>query len=138
SPAAARRRGAGGARLSGDATAPPGGRPLPRRWDVGTAEEPSVGIIGRRFRVTAPVAVGIAAILALGAVMSARSPDPFVADPAAAAALRAAVASDRALAEAQLVQLRDALSAALGDGRRGAALTVQGTQRPGPPLAAAA
>ncbi|TME31932.1 MAG: hypothetical protein E6I62_06560 [Chloroflexi bacterium] len=60
-----------------------------------------MGIIGRRFRVTAPLALGIAAVLVLGAVLAARSPDPFVADPAAAAALRAAVASDRDLAVAQ-------------------------------------
>ena len=97
-----------------------------------------MGIIGRRFRVTAPLALGIAAVLVLGAVLAARSPDPFVADPAAAAALRAAAASDRDLAVAQLVGLRDALSAALDDGRQGAALTVQGTQRPGSQLTAAA
>ena len=97
-----------------------------------------MGIIGRRFRVTAPLALGIATVLVLGAILAARSPDPFVADPAAAAALRAAVASDRDLAVAQLVGLRDALSAALDDGRQGAALTVQGTQRPGSQLTAAA
>jgi len=97
-----------------------------------------MGMIGRRFRRNGGVALGFVSVLALGTVLAARSADPFVADPAAADALRSATATQRALAEAQLVDLREALTAALDDGRTGAALTVQGTDRPGPWLEAAA
>jgi hypothetical protein len=90
------------------------------------------------MRADARVIVGIAAAVALGAVFAARSADPFAADPAAAAALRSTIASHRGLADGRLATLRSLLSSALTDGRHGAALTVQGTQRPGPDLSAAA
>jgi hypothetical protein len=97
-----------------------------------------VGIISRTIRPKAAVALGIAGVLALGAVLAARSPDPFVADPAAAAALRSALASQQVQAQNQLERLRDELTAALDQGRRGAALTVNGSERPGSHLSAAA
>jgi hypothetical protein len=81
---------------------------------------------------------GVLVILVLGGVLAFRSADPLTADPAAAAALRSTIAAERAQAEAQLLQLETALVAALEDGRHGAALTVQGTERPGPHLSAAA
>ena len=95
-------------------------------------------MIGRALRSKAPVVSGVLVALLLGGVLAARSPDPLTADPAAAAALRSTIAAERAQAEAQLFQLETALSAALEDGRDGAALTVQGTERPGPHLSAAA
>jgi hypothetical protein len=96
-----------------------------------------MGIIGRGIHANGRMVLGVVAALALGGVLAARSADPLTADPAAAAALRATIASQRSLAEAQLTRLQSALTAALNDGRRGAALTVQGTERPGPPLHAA-
>jgi hypothetical protein len=95
-------------------------------------------MIGRVLRSKAPVLLGIIGTLVLGGVLAARSADPLTADPAAAAALQSTIAAQRAKAESQLVQLERALSAALQDGRHGAALTVQGTDRPGPHLSSAA
>jgi hypothetical protein len=95
-------------------------------------------MIGRVLRRKAPVLTGVLAVLLLGGLLAARSADPLRADPVAAAALRSTIAAERAQAEAQLLQLERTLSAALDDGRDGAALTVQGTQRPGPHLSDAA
>ena len=95
-------------------------------------------MIGRRLRPRRGVALGLAATLLLGAVYAARSADPFVADPVGLAALRSTIASERSLADQLLTELRDALTTAVDEGRRGAALTVQGTELPGPHLAAAA
>lgn len=95
-------------------------------------------MIGRRLRLRHGVAMGLVTTLLLGAVFAARSADPFVADPVGLAMLRSTIASERSLADKSLTQLRDALTAALDEGRRGAALTVQGTELPGPHLAAAA
>ena len=97
-----------------------------------------MAIIGRGIRAHGRVALGVAAVLALGGVLAARSADPLTADPAGTEALRSTIATQRDLAEMQLTRLEAALSAALDDGRTGAALTVQGTDRPGPPLSAAA
>ena len=97
-----------------------------------------MAIIGRGLQAKGRVALGVAAVLGLGAVLAARSADPFVADPAAVAALRATIASQRASSVAQLERLRTALTVALDEGRQGAALTIQGTDRPGTHLAAAA
>jgi hypothetical protein len=95
-------------------------------------------MIGRAPRSKARVVSGVLAALVLGSVLAARSAEPFTADPVAAAALRSTIAAERDRAEAQLLQLERALSGALDDGRHGAALTVQGTERPGPHLSAAA
>ena len=95
-------------------------------------------MIGRVLRSKAPVLSGVLAALVLGGVLAARSTDPLTADPAAAAVLRTTIAVERGQAEVQLLQLETALKAALDDGRQGAALTVQGTQRPGPHLSDAA
>src|SRR4029077_2831770 len=95
-------------------------------------------MIGRALRSKAPVLSGVLVSLVLGGVLAARSSDPLTADPAGAAPLRATLAAEGAQAEAQLLQLEKALRAALDDGRHGAALTVQGTERPGPHLSAAA
>ena len=97
-----------------------------------------MAIIGRAIRAKGRVALGVAAVLALGTVLAARSADPLTADPIAAEALRSTIATQRDLAETQLMRLQSALTAALEDGRSGAALTVQGTDRPGPRLSAAA
>jgi len=97
-----------------------------------------MAIIGRGLRANGRVALGVAAVITLGGVMAARSADPLTADPIAAEALRSTIAAQRGLAETQLMELQAALSAALDDGRTGAALTVQGTDRPGPRLSAAA
>ena len=97
-----------------------------------------MAIIGRGIRANGRVALGVAAVLALGGVMAARSADPLTADPIAAEALRSTIATQRDLAETQLMRLQAALSAALEDGRNGAAVTVQGSDRPGPRLSAAA
>jgi hypothetical protein len=95
-------------------------------------------MIGRALRSKASVLPGIFGALVLGGVFAARSPDPLTADPAAASALRATLAAQRSQAVAQLHQLESSLKAAIDDGRHGAALTVQGTERPGPHLGAAA
>ncbi|TMB84282.1 MAG: hypothetical protein E6J39_04300 [Chloroflexi bacterium] len=97
-----------------------------------------MAIIGRGLRANGRVALGVAAALGLGAILAARSGDPFVADPAAVAALRSTIALQRTSSVAQLERLATALTAALDEGRQGAALTIQGTDRPGPHLEAAA
>ncbi|TMB51505.1 MAG: hypothetical protein E6J50_03455, partial [Chloroflexi bacterium] len=72
-----------------------------------------MAIIGRGLQAKGRVALGVAAVLGLGAVLAARSADPFVADPAAVAAQRATIASQRASSVAQLERLRTALTVAL-------------------------
>ena len=94
-------------------------------------------MIGRALRPNASLLSGILAALLLGGIFAARSANPLTADPVAASALRATIATERAQADVQLIELESALKAALDDGRRGAALTVQGTERPGPHLRAA-
>jgi hypothetical protein len=85
----------------------------------------------RRLRAQRPVAAGLAAIVVLGAIFSLRSPDPAVADPAAAAALRAQLEAQAVAARTALRNLQRAISGAIDQARTGAALTIAGTQDPG-------
>jgi hypothetical protein len=101
-------------------------------------------MIGRRARVPTrrvprwAAAATLIAVLGLGAILSQRSPDPLVADPAAAAAARASLETALRDARQALDELASALDAALAAGRTGAALTVAGDGNPGSHLTAAA
>lgn len=90
------------------------------------------------LRARRALLLGLAATVALGALLSQRSPDPFVADPGAAATTRAALSAARADAAGALDALAAMLDRALREARTGASLTVAGDQEPGPHLAAAA
>ncbi len=94
-------------------------------------------MIGRRVPRLSTAATLIA-VVALGAVMSQRSPDPFVADPAAAAAARASLAGSISDARRALGDLDAVLGAAITEARNGAALTVAGDGVPGQHFTAAA
>ena len=85
----------------------------------------------RRLRARRPFLAGVAAIVVLGALFSLRSPDPAVADPAAAAALGAQLEAQAVAARMALKALQRAISGAIDLARTGAALTIAGTKDPG-------
>jgi hypothetical protein len=82
------------------------------------------------------MALALLAVIVLGGLLGLRSPNPELADPAARHLVVRQIAGDRAAAVSTLTRLRDAIAAALGEGRQGAALTVAGSDPPGPHLAA--
>jgi hypothetical protein len=101
--------------------------------------------VARVGRVIAPsrrparpqrILLAVLAVVILGGVLGLRSPDPARADPAARHLVIQQVAADRAQALSTLTRLHDAIASALGEGRQGAALTVAGSDLPGPHLAA--
>jgi hypothetical protein len=75
--------------------------------------------------------LGVAGVLLLGAVYGLRPAAALSADPALAAAQATITARHVVLASDLLEQLRSRLQTAIGEGRRGAALTVQIGQAPG-------
>ncbi len=77
------------------------------------------------------------AVVLLGGILGQRSADRLIADPAFAAASRAALARGVADANRVLGRLRDSLEGALGEGRTAASLVVAGSEAPGPHLRAA-
>jgi len=93
---------------------------------MATADRGITGVDARRAYLA-----GMAAIVVVGAVFSQRSADPTLADPAASVALRGQLAEQVATARAALATLRKEIGTAVDAGRRGAALTVSGTELPG-------
>ena len=80
---------------------------------------------------------GLAAIVALGACLGLRSPDPAVADPPLAQSRASRVERAATTAEAAAAPLEAELRAALDMARRGAGRIVAGEEVPGPALRAA-
>jgi hypothetical protein len=80
--------------------------------------------------------LALCGVVLMGGLLGLRSPDPARADPAAWHLVVQQVVADRADAISALSKLRDTITAALGEGRAGAALTVAGSDAPGPHLEA--
>jgi hypothetical protein len=80
---------------------------------------------------------GLAAIVALGACLGLRSPDPAVADPHLAQSRATRIERAAATAEAAAAPLEAELRAALEAARQGAGRIVAGEEAPGPALRAA-
>jgi hypothetical protein len=100
-------------------------RDLARRW---------------RLRVSRPgrgVLLGLAGVLAVGALFGQRPAAAASADPVAAAAQAGNTRAHAARAGDLLEQLRSRIEAAIAEGRLGAALTVQLGDQPGPRFEAA-
>ncbi len=90
------------------------------------------------LRARRAILIALIAVVAVAGVLSRRSADPFVANPAAAAAARAMLATAASDARSALAALARSLDRSLSQARTGAALTVAGDAEPGPHLAAAA
>jgi hypothetical protein len=81
--------------------------------------------------------LGLAGVLVLGAVFGLRPAAALTADPALAAAQATTTARHIAHVSDLLQELRSRIQAAIAEGRRGSALTVQVGQAPGPHFDAA-
>jgi hypothetical protein len=91
----------------------------------------------RVLRPSGGVVLGLAGVLAVGALFGQRPAAASSADPAAAAAQAAITRAHAAHANELLEQLRGRIEAAIAEGRHGATLTVQLGDQPGPRFEAA-